>query len=230
MRVFITGIGSGLGEALAKLYLEAGEEVYAVSRLLPKSLEGFANLHFLPLNLHAHERIEGVMRDLVGDKELDIAVLNAGILGELKDMSETSLSEIGSIMDLNVWANKVILDYFKLHPPKQIVAISSGAAVSGARGWNAYALSKAALNMLIKLYAAEMPYTHLSALAPGLVETPMMKHILSHADPVKFPVVKRLMESKRLDPKDAAILLADTFAKLLEYPSGEYLDIRELQE
>ena len=230
MKVFITGIGSGLGEALAKVYLEAGEEVYAISRFLPRSLEGFENLHFFPLNLHAHERIEGAMRDLVGDVDLDIAILNAGIIGELKDMSETSLHEIDAIMDLNVWANKVILDYFKLHPPRQIVAISSGASVSGARGWNAYALSKATLNMLIRLYAAEMPYTHLSALAPGLVETPMMKHILSHADPEKFPVVRRLAESKRLDPKDAAILLADIFPKLLEYPSGEYLDVRELQE
>jgi len=228
MRVFITGIGSGLGEALAKLYLVAGEEVYALSRMLPRSLQGFDNLHFRAIDLHAHEKIEAALERLLDGVELDIAILNAGKLGELKDMSETNLKEIASVMDLNVWANKVILDFFKVHPPKQIVAISSGASISGARGWNAYALSKATLNMLIKLYAAEMPYTHLCALAPGLIDTPMMEHILKYGDREKFPVVKRLAESARMNPDDAARLLSDIFPRLVEFPSGEYLDVRKI--
>ncbi len=227
MNIFITGIGSGLGEALAKIYLEASEEVYAVSRFCPKSLEGFKNLHFLPLNLFAHEKIEKSVSDLIAGVDLDIAILNAGMVGELKEMSETSLHEIKTIMDLNVWANKVILDLLKWHTVKQVVAISSGASVSGAKGWNGYALSKAALNMLIKLYAEEMPNTHLTALAPGLIDTPMMEHILKQ-DETRFPIVKRLKESARLSPEDAGLLLIDSFEKLLEYPSGSYLDIRNL--
>ncbi len=230
MKIFITGIGSGLGEALAKLYLEAGEEVYAVSRFLPKSLQGFESLRFASLNLHSLEKIAPVVEELLADEEIDLAILNAGILGELKDMSETSIHEIETVMNLNVYANKVILDCLKKCTVKQIVAISSGASVSGARGWNAYSLSKAALNMLIRLYAAEMPYTHLTALAPGLIETPMMEYILTHADRKKFPVVERLANSKRLDPMDAALLLSDNFAKLLEFPSGEYVDIRNIAE
>ncbi len=228
MKIFITGIGSGLGEALARLYLQAGEEVYAVSRFLPKSLEGFTNLHFVPLNLHSLEKIAPVVEELLGDVELDLAILNAGILGELKDMSETSIHEIETIMNLNVYANKVLLDILKKRTVKQVVAISSGASVSGARGWNAYSLSKAALNMLVRLYASEMPNTHLTALAPGLIETPMMEYILTHADRSKFPVVQRLANSKRLGPMDAAMLLSDNFPKLLEYPSGEYVDIRKI--
>ncbi len=228
MNVFITGIGSGLGEALAKEYLEAGESVYAVSRHLPQSLEKFENLHFAPLNLFAIEKIEGVLERLLNGVELDIAILNAGILGALRDMEETNLHEIETVMRLNVWSNKAVLDFLKHHTVKQTVAISSGASVSGARGWNAYALSKAALNMLVKLYAQEMPNTHLTALAPGLIDTPMMRFILKHADDERFPVVKRLKESPKLKPEDAALLLIDNFHKLLEYPSGEYLDIRNL--
>ncbi|NPA03951.1 MAG: SDR family NAD(P)-dependent oxidoreductase [Epsilonproteobacteria bacterium] len=228
MKVFISGIGSGLGEALAKVYLESGKEVYAISRFLPKSLREFDKLFFIPCNLHAHEKLNEVLRELLEGVELDIAILNAGMLGEIKDMSETDLHEIHTVMDLNVWANKVILDYFEKHPPKQIVAISSGASVSGARGWNAYAISKAALNMMIKLYSQEMPYTHLTSLAPGLIETPMMKHILTHSNAAKFPVVQRLAASPRLNPLDAAMLLIDNFPKLKEFPSGEYIDIRDL--
>ncbi len=228
MKVFITGVGSGLGEALARLYLKESHQVYGISRFLPKSLEGFENLRFRSLNLHFLEKIEGVMRELLGEESIDIAILNAGVVGEIKDMSDTSLSEIESIMRLNVWANKVILDYFKHHPPKQIVAISSGASVSGARGWNGYALSKATLNMLIKLYAAEMPSTHLISLAPGLIETPMMEYILKSADQEKFLVVKRLANSQRLDPVDAAKALMKSFTKLQKFESGSYVDIRKL--
>ncbi|BAF70861.1 SDR family NAD(P)-dependent oxidoreductase [Nitratiruptor sp. SB155-2] len=228
MKILITGIGSGLGEALAKLYLEAGKEVYALSRTLPRSLVNFSNLHFISLNLHAHEKIEHALTKLLDGVELDLAILNAGIVGELKDMSEISLHEISAIMDLNVWANKVILDVLKRHTVQQIVAISSGASVSGARGWNAYALSKATLNMLVKLYAAEMPNTHLTALAPGLIDTPMMEHILKYGDKEKFPVVKRLEESSKMSAQEAALLLSDSFKRLLEYPSGSYIDIRNL--
>ena len=228
MKIFITGIGSGLGEALAKEYLEAGEEVFALSRHLPKSLEKYDKLNFYKLNLFAVEDIKDALNNLLGECDLDIAILNAAIVGELKDMSETSLHEIQSVMNLNVWANKVILDFLKGVAVKQIVAISSGASVSGARGWNAYSLSKAALNMLIKLYSNEMPNTHLTSLAPGLIDTPMMEKILKYSDEERFPTVKRLKDSARLAPEDAARLLIDNFKNLLEYPSGEYIDIRNL--
>ena len=43
-------------------------------------------------------------------------------------------------MDVNVWTNKVLIDvlFEQLDSIDQIVAISSGATGSGARGWNAY--------------------------------------------------------------------------------------------
>ncbi|HIE35394.1 MAG TPA: SDR family NAD(P)-dependent oxidoreductase [Campylobacterales bacterium] len=228
MRVFITGIGSGLGEALAKEFVEADIEVYAVSKNLPKALKDKENLHFRQLNLFAFEKIERVLDELLKDISLDIAILNAGILGELKDMKDTSLHEIESIMNLNVWANKVILDFLTNKDIKQIVAISSGASISGSRGWNGYALSKATLNMLIKLYSNEMPKTHLISLAPGLINTPMMKHIVKFANEDKYPTVKRLKESYKMEPQDAARLLIDSFSKLLEFPSGSYIDIRDM--
>ncbi|MRI82817.1 MAG: alcohol dehydrogenase [Nitratiruptor sp.] len=230
MGIFITGIGSGLGKALAKEYVDAGKEVYALGRHLPPELQDRPNCHFVSIDLAAHERIPEALEMVFGERdEVDLAILNAGRLGPIRDMDEVSLREIESVMDLNVWANKVILDWFKKRlNVRQIVAISSGASVSGARGWNGYAISKAALNMLIKLYAAEMPQSHLSALAPGLIDTPMMEWILTHADPERFPVVKRLANSPRHSPEEGARLLIDIFPRLLEYPSGSYLDVRSL--
>ncbi|MCP3870534.1 MAG: SDR family NAD(P)-dependent oxidoreductase [Gammaproteobacteria bacterium] len=45
---------------------------------------------------------------------------------------------------------------------EQIVMISSGAAVLGNQGWGGYAISKAALSMLARLYAHEFTQTHIS--------------------------------------------------------------------
>ena len=74
---------------------------------------------------------------------LDLVVLNAGMLGRIRDLTATPLDDLKRIVDVNLWANKVVLDW--LHdcgrPIAQIVLISSGAAVLGNRGWGGYALS-----------------------------------------------------------------------------------------
>ncbi len=229
--VFITGIGSGLGLALAKLYLDKGYKIFALSRHLPEELSKNPNLVFIKCDLSNLESVKCCTKEaLKKAKELKIAILNAGILGEIKDMHDTSLKELNQVMDVNVWANKLILDVFieeKINV-KQVVAISSGAAVNCNRGWSGYSISKAALNCLIKLYSREMENTHLTALAPGLVLTPMLNYILNNVDEDKFPSVKRLKQSPKRTPEEAAKVLYDIFPKLLEYESGSFLDIRKM--
>ncbi len=229
--VFITGIGSGLGRALTTLFLKKGYTVYALSRHLPEELEKEVNLSFKKCDLSDLENVKCCVKDLLQDIDsIEIAILNAGILGEIKDMFDTSLKELNQIMDVNVWANKLILDTLielKI-PVKQIVAISSGAAVNCNRGWSGYSISKAALNCLIKLYAREMEKTHLIALAPGLVLTPMLNYILENVDENKFPSVKRLKQSPKRTSEEAAELLYKIFPELLDYESGSFLDVRKM--
>jgi len=229
-KVFITGIGSGLGKALAKVFLKKGYRVYALSRHLPEELKG--KINFVQTDLLALEDIHLNMdRLLSGEKNIDIAVLNAGLLTPLKDISKTPVYEMDKMMDLNVWANKVILDYFikKNIRLKQVIAISSGASVNGNRGWHGYSISKAALNMLIKLYSREMENTHLIALAPGLILTPMLEEFVLSADEKKFPSVKRIKQAPKMSPEEAAekiFSLIPRFKK--DFESGSYLDVRKI--
>src|SRR5699024_6470024 len=136
--------------------------------------------------------------------------------------------------DLNVWANKLILDWFASRlAPRQIVLISSGASVNGNRGWGSYALSKAALNMLAQLYAHDLPDSHLVALAPGLIHTAMQDHINDTADTEAFPSVKRLKQARGTATMPGPRAVADTIAQALptlreQYPSGAFVDIRDL--
>ncbi|WP_295880357.1 SDR family NAD(P)-dependent oxidoreductase [uncultured Thiohalocapsa sp.] len=230
---FITGTSSGLGRALAERLLQQGWAVYGVSRRgcdLPGICDTTCDLtdtNAVPAALDAL---------LAGVERLDLVVLNAGVVGQIRLLAETPLPDAKQVMDVNLWANKTVMD--RLHargrPVDQLVMISSGAAVLGNKGWGAYALSKAALNMLAKLYAHELPHTHITALAPGIIDTAMMDYLCDEADADAFPALKRLQDargSERMpDPATAAARVLDVLPRLRERPSGSFVDIREILE
>ncbi len=229
-KVMITGVSSGLGAALAERALEQGDQVYAVGRHDNKRFLNQAGYYFLPLDLSDVTMLRENLKEFVKGHAFDLVILNAGQLTEIKELSETSLEKIRRTMDLNVWANKQIIDTLDLHArPRQVVAVSSGAAVNGSKGWGAYALSKAALNMLIKLYAAEKPWTHFSAIAPGIVMTPMLEKILRITDPIRYPSIQRIKDGPIQTPEIAARRFIDACEKALEYPSGSFLDVRTIE-
>ncbi len=229
--VFITGIGSGLGKALAEYYLEKNYDVIALSRHLPEDLEKFKNLKFYYCDLEALEKVYSITEKALKDiKKIDIAWLNAGLLTELKDIHDTPIYEMERMMNVNVWANKLILDCFidlNIDIPL-IIAISSGASVNGNRGWHGYSISKASLNMLIKLYSREMSKTKLIALAPGLILTPMLEKFVLSADENKFPSVKRIKNAPKFSPKEAVEKIISKLDKISSFESGSYIDIRNI--
>ena len=232
-RLFITGNSSGLGYALTRHYLEQDWRVSGCSRRGCEGLGGF--LSDMRCDLTNFEGIPVSLEDLLGAAhKLDLVILNAGILGEIREIAKTPLADIQRIMDSNVWANKVILDWL-IHSGlevAQVIMISSGASVLGNRGWGGYALSKAALNMLAKLYAHEMPDTHIVSLAPGLIDSDMMSYLCEEADAEKFPALNRLREARDSEamqtPAEAAENIASVVGQLREFESGSFVDIRQI--
>ena len=121
--------------------------------------------------------LAGIIATKADCPNCDVGGLGALVLWEL------AVDEMKRVMEINVWANKTVLDWLHNSAVRvdQVVMISSGAAVLGNRGWGGYALSKAALNMLARLYAHEFPQTHLCALAPGIIDTAMMDYLCEQA-------------------------------------------------
>ncbi|WP_201352075.1 SDR family NAD(P)-dependent oxidoreductase [Hydrogenimonas urashimensis] len=231
MTVFITGTNSGIGKALAEEYLAGGVAVYGVGRRSKATIR-HENFHYLSLDLRATESISAHLRLFLNRLDaLHLVILNAGVLGEIKEMRHTSLYELESVMLTNVWANKVILDTLITMnlSVRQIVGISSGAAVNASKGWGSYSLSKSALNTLLKLYSREMESTHITALAPGVVDTPMVRHITEKVDETKYPSAKRLKNGPIMTPKEAAQRLIEAFEKVKKYESGSFLDVRTME-
>lgn len=234
MNIFITGTSSGIGLGLAKHYLIEGHKVFGISRNENEELNKFEHFHFLAQDISDfHYAMIHISNFLMNLKAIDIIILNAGILNNIKDMHHTSAEELQRSMDINVFGNKVALDAaIKMCDVKQVVAISSGAAVSGSRGWNAYAISKAAFKMMIELYSKELPEIHFSSVAPGLVDTKMQKYISRLPEDERFPSISRLKAAKGTsdmpEPDKAAQILVNTFNKAKNYESGAFLDVREM--
>ena len=229
--ILITGVSSGLGEALVEAYLNNGNAVYAIGRHLPKRFENNPHFFFFPYDLSETFMIKSTLKEFVQNHSFDLAILNAGVLGDIDTLKKTELSHIKNVMEINVWANKELIDTLAEYTEHigQIVGISSGAAVNGSKGWGAYSLSKSSLNMLLKVYAKELPEIHFCSLAPGIIETPMVKHIIEEVDDTVFISAKTLKESHIQSPKEAASMLLHTFPKLLEYESGSFLDVRTME-
>ncbi len=226
----VTGNSSGLGLGLTRRLMGEGAAVYGLSRSgCPESTAGDVRV-----DLADYAAIEpAITRLLDGVERLDLVVLNAGLLGNIQSMQEADIGELRQLMDVNVWANKPILDHLLTGGIEvgQIVAISSGAAVSGNFGWSGYSISKAALNMFVQLYAHEFPETPTHSLAPGLIDTAMQEFI-SEVDTERFPALKRLQAARGTeampDNDTAAQRVLDSLEQLRAVPTGRFVDLREL--
>ena len=101
--------------------------------------------------------------------------------------------------------------------------------MNGSKGWGAYSLSKSCLNMLLNVYAKELPEIHFAALAPGVIHTPMVQHIIDEVNDELYPSAKKLKEGKIQTPEEAAKHLVALFPQLLAYESGSFLDVRTME-
>ncbi len=226
-KVLITGCSSGLGFSLTNFYLENDYIVYGISRTKPKIKN--KNFYFKEFDLSNLKKIKLELTPFIDEiKEFDIVYLNAGILGEIKELAKLSIAEIKEVLDLNVFANKEILDILAKTNTKVIIAISSGASIKGSKGWGSYSLSKASLNMLINLYSKEIINTKLLAVAPGVIETAMTDIIRFDVDDKIFTSAKILKEGDIQQPLDAASKLHEVVIREKEFANGSFIDVRNI--
>ncbi len=236
--VLITGVSSGIGLSLAQHYLDNDHRVFGISRRASPLAGTSSALSEIRLDLTDADGMPQALKKLLGEsRQLDLVVLNAGSLGEIRDMQQTPLADLRRLMDVNVWANKSLLDSLLGSgiELRQVIAISSGAAVNGNRGWNGYSISKAALNMLVQLYAKECPDIHFAAIAPGLVDTAMQEYLCGLEPDSRFPSLESLRTRRNTDemliPDSIAIRLAKVFERASELvQSGGFLDIRNVAD
>lgn len=235
MKVLITGTSSGIGHGLAQELVNRGDEVWGISRREPGDLLAKTNYRHLQLDLTDYEQLRDRLGGFLGGAaRFDVVILNAGVLGPIKWMNELDVDEMKRVMEINVWANKVLLDllFDRTQEIKQVVGMSTKASLRSSPGWGPYSVSKAGLNMLMNVYAHEYPKTHFSAFAPGLVDSEIQETISQIHQIDKYPTIKKLQDARHTDampdPRAAASMLLEGIKKALQYDSGSFVDVRDM--
>lgn len=184
MMYIVTGISGGLGKAIAEKLLIEGNKVIGISR---KCTIQNPNFHFLKCDLSDPDQISSLQLDLKDDKIT--LINNAGIIGDIKRISEQDSSDLTAVLRVNTIAPVELLKkvYDTLSDDQKdnftLVNISSGAANRSIPSWSSYCASKAALNMLSENFYLEERELGRSpkvyAVAPGVIDTPMQEQIRS---------------------------------------------------
>ena len=225
--ILITDCSSGLGLALTSFYLQKGFKVFGISRNKPE----IQNINFIHISFDLSQisKIKEILSPIIKDiSQIKTVFLNAGMLGKIKILEELSTSEMQEVYELNVYANKELLDILKNIKVKNILVVSSGASKTGYKGWGSYSLSKAGVNMLVNLYSNEIPNTKIIALAPGVIKTPMTDYIRFEIDKNIFPSAKKLNEGSIQTPSETAIKIDDFVNRIDDFETGSFVDIRKI--
>ena len=185
----VTGASRGIGAAIARAYAKEGADLVLVSRTtggleeLDDEIRGISGKSSLlvPLDLKdfdAIDRLGAALYERYG--HLDVLVGNAGILGTLSPLGHIAPKEFQEVMDLNLTANwrllRVMDPLLRQSEAGRAIFVTSGAAKGPRAYWGTYAISKAALEMMVGIYAQEIQQTKVRAnlIDPGRARTRMI--------------------------------------------------------
>lgn len=178
--VWITGASSGIGAALARLFVKEGaivalsarrvERLYALAKELGK------NAHVFPLDVQKKNLVDECAEDIASKlQKIDTVVANAGygVIGPAMDLTEEMWRRQFEINFFGVvWTLQACIRY--LSETKGRIAIMSSVAGKIAFGHGAaYSASKFALMGLANALYLELYNTGISVttIAPGIVES-----------------------------------------------------------
>ena len=183
----ITGASRGLGLALARalaerswnLVLDArgGEALQKVAEELSASTEVVAVAGDVADDDHREQLVEAA-RALGGP---DLLVNNASLLGPSPQpkLADYPLDTFRTVYEVNVTAPLAhiqrALPLLAQSPQGAVLNVTSDAGVEGYEGWGGYGSSKAALEQLSKVLAAEHPQLKVWWVDPGDMNTQMQQ-------------------------------------------------------
>jgi NAD(P)-dependent dehydrogenase (short-subunit alcohol dehydrogenase family) len=177
----ITGASRGLGLALARALAERDWSLVIDAR-------GGAALERVERELDAKTQVVAIRGDVADDShrralldavgdEVDLLVNNASLLGPSPQpaLAAYPLAELERVYRVNVLAPLALSQLVLPRLPDGgcIVNVTSDAAVEPYEGWGGYGSSKAALEQLSAILAAEHPALRIYAVDPGDMRTQM---------------------------------------------------------
>lgn len=197
--VLVTGGGRGLGAAFGRAAARAGARVVLVART-GDEVEGVAagiraagrQAFALVADVAAADAATSIAaRAAALAGPVDVLVHNASVLGPvpLRPLLDTTPADFVHALDVNLVApfrlSQAVLGSMVLRGQGLVLHVTSDAGVESYPGWGAYGASKAALDHLARIWAAELADTDVRFLSvdPGEMRTRMHADALPDADP-----------------------------------------------
>jgi len=211
----VTGATRGIGRAIALAYAKEGAHLILVGRTSGAleevddeiRAEG-GNATLLALDLRVHDKIDALGPTIYQRwGKLDILVGNAGILGPLSPLGHVTADAWNEVLEVNLTANwrliRTLDPLLRRSEAGRAIFVSSGAAAAPRAYWGPYAVSKAGLEALVKVYANEIESTpvRVNLVNPGPTRTGMRAKAFPGENPAS------------LKPPDH---VTETFVKLAE--------------
>jgi NAD(P)-dependent dehydrogenase (short-subunit alcohol dehydrogenase family) len=230
----VTGASRGIGHATGIALARAGAHVVAVARTVGgleelddaiKAAGGTATL--VPLDMRDYEglyRLAAALNERHGC--LDVLVGNAAIAGVPSPLDHIEPKAWDEAFAINVTANwhliRAMAALLRRSDAGRAVFVTSRAATLARAYWAPYSVSKAALDVLARTYAAETSSTavRVNLFDPGATRTRMRAMVMPGEDPMTLPPPEQVAE-KIVD------LCLPSFAetgKLYEFRSGKLLE------
>ncbi len=194
----VTGASRGIGRAAGVALAQAGAHVILVARTVGgleeaddeiQKIGGTATL--VPMNLRDGDAIDRLGASIFERwGRLDAFLGNAGVLGQLTPLAHLEPKTFTEVMEVNVTANWRLIrsldPLLRLSDAGRALFVTSGAARKSTPFWGAYAVSKAALEMMALTYAAECEASNqvkVNLLNPGPMRTAMRRKAMPGEDP-----------------------------------------------
>jgi NAD(P)-dependent dehydrogenase (short-subunit alcohol dehydrogenase family) len=197
----VTGASRGLGRAIALALAREGAHIIATARTQGgleelddeiKTVGGTATL--VPADIKDFAAIDRLGAAIFERwKKLDILIGNAGILGKLSPLGHVDPQVFEDVMAVNVTANwrlvRSLDPLLRASDAGRAIFMTSGLAQKCWPYWGPYSISKAALEAMVKTYAAECETTNIRAncFSPGATRTKMRAQAMPGEDPETLP-------------------------------------------
>ena len=185
----ITGAGSGIGAAAARLFAAEGAAVAVLDRDAEGAGRVAGSLDGQGLALAADVTDRQAVDDAVSRVaatfgRVDVLYANAGLAAGFGPTAELSAADLNLCLAVNVtgtlFCTQAVLPHLRAAGGGSIVVQSSVAALVGLPGLAAYSAAKAALLGLTRSLAAELSPEgiRVNAICAGTVDTPMARPLL----------------------------------------------------
>jgi NAD(P)-dependent dehydrogenase (short-subunit alcohol dehydrogenase family) len=197
----ITGASRGIGAAVAERFAREGAHVVLAARTVGgleevddavRAAGGSATL--VPVDLRDFIKIDELAAALLDRwARLDILIGNAAEFGVFSPLGHIDPATWNEVVDLNLTTNwrliRAMDPLLRAAPAGRAIFVTSGVARGVFPYWGPYAISKAGLEMLVKIYAGEVAKTRVRAnlIDPGIVRTRLRARTFPGEDPAALP-------------------------------------------